>query len=191
MTLSSGIRRSLEDRIVLCANCDATRTLSLLISGNLVCSTCGSDNWMHVPTTANIRETFFIKGELRVEGDLTVEGRVEGRIDLGNHNLWVAPHGEVNAVIHAKNVIIAGALIGKITATELVEIRFSGTVEASIKCPRVVIADGAKFNGSIETDTSSDTAPKVGLQKADSAKMSHRGYSVVSFPSLNSTGNLH
>jgi cytoskeletal protein CcmA (bactofilin family) len=96
----------------------------------------------------------------------------EGSI-WGDHNLWVAPHGEVNAVIHARKVVIAGALIGKITATEMVEIRLSGSVEASIKCPRVVIADGAKFNGSIETDTGSDTALTPGLQKADSAKMSY------------------
>ena len=173
MISSSGMRRSLEDRVVLCADCDATRTLSLLISGSLVCSTCGSDNWMHLPMTANIKETFLIKGELRVGEDLTIDGRVEGRIELGDHNLWIAPHGEVNAVIHAKNVIIAGALVGKITATEMVEIRLSGSVEASIKCPRVLIADGAKFNGSIDTDTGSDTAPTLGLQKADSAKMSH------------------
>ena len=177
MSSHLGIRRSLEDRIVPCADCDGTRTLSLLISGNLVCSTCGSENWMHVPMTANIKESFFIKGVLRVEEDLTVDGCVEGSIDLGDHNLWVAPHGEVNAVIHARNVIIAGALIGKITATEMVEIRLSGSVEASIKCPRVVIADGAKFNGSIETDTGSDTALTPSLRKADSAKMSHSGYS--------------
>ena len=113
----------------------------------------------------------FFKGELKVEEDLTIDGRVEGTIELGDHNLWIAPHGKVNAVIHAKNVIIAGALIGKITATEMVEIKLSGSVEASIKCPRVVIADGAKFNGSI--DTGSDTAATLGLQKADSAKMSH------------------
>jgi len=125
--------------------------------------------------TANIKESFLIKGELRVEEDLTVEGRVEGRIDLGDHNLWIAPHGEVNAVIHAKNVFIAGALIGKITATEMVEIKLSGSVEASIKCPRVMIADGAKFNGSIDTDTGSDTSSKLSLQKADSAKMSYGG----------------
>jgi cytoskeletal protein CcmA (bactofilin family) len=173
MISTSGIRRSLEDRIVLCADCDATRTLSVLISGNLVCSTCGSDNWMHVPITASIKESFFIKGELRVEGDLTVDGRVEGRIDLGDHNLWVAPHGAVDAVVHAKNVIIAGALIGEIAATEMVEIRSSGSVEASIRCPRIVIADGAKFNGSIETDAGSDTASKRGLQKRYPAKMAH------------------
>jgi cytoskeletal protein CcmA (bactofilin family) len=124
--------------------------------------------------TANIKESFLIKGELRVEEDLTIDGRVEGRIELGDHNLWIASHGEVNAVIQAKNVIIAGAVIGKITATEMVEIKLSGSVEASIKSPpRVVIADGAKFNGSIDTDTGSDTSSKLSLQKADSAKMSH------------------
>jgi cytoskeletal protein CcmA (bactofilin family) len=112
-----------------------------------------------------------IKGELRVEEDLTIDGRVEGRIDLGDHNLRIASHGEVNAVIHAKNVFIAGALIGTIIATEMVEIKLSGSVEASIKCPRVVIADGAKFNGSIDTDTGSDTVPNLALQKADSLKM--------------------
>ena len=173
MLSSSGIRRSLEDRIVLCADCDATRTLSLLVSGNLVCSTCGSDNWMHLPMTANIKESFFIKGELRVDEDLTVDGHVEGRIDLGDHNLWVAPHGEVNAVIHAKNVIIAGDVIGNIFAREMVEIKLSGSVLGNIKCPRISILDGAKFNGSIDTDTGSGTAPMLGLQKADSAKMSH------------------
>jgi cytoskeletal protein CcmA (bactofilin family) len=111
--------------------------------------------------TANINETFCLKGELRVEEDLTIDGRVEGRIDLGNHNLWVAPHGNVNADIQARNVIIAGALVGRIAATEMVEIKWSGTVEATIICPRVAIAAGATFNGSIETDRRIESAPKV------------------------------
>ena len=170
---NSGIRRSLEDRVVLCADCDATRTLSLLISGSLVCSTCGSDNWMHLPMTANVKESAFIKGELTVEDDLTVEGRVEGKIELKGHNLWIGPQGKVYAEIHAKSVIIAGEVIGNIFASEMVEIRLSGSVLGNIKCPRISIFDGAKFNGSIDTDAGSGTAPKLGLQKADSAKMSH------------------
>ena len=43
--------------------------------------------------TANVKESVFIKGELRVEEDLTVEGRVEGKIELKNHNLWIGPQG--------------------------------------------------------------------------------------------------
>ena len=168
------VRRALGDRIILCADCDATRTLSSSNSGTLVCSTCGSDNWMHLPMTANVKKSIFIKGELNVEEDLTVEGRVEGKLELKDHNLWISPHGTVKAEIHAKNVIIAGDVTGSIFASELVEIRLSGSVLGNINCSRISILDGANFNGSIDTDTGSATAPKLGLQKADAAKMSHR-----------------
>ena len=171
MSSHLGVRRALEDRIILCADCDATRTLSLSTSGGLVCSTCGSDNWMHLPMTANVKKSIFIKGELKVEEDLTVEGYVEGKIELTNHNLWISPHGTVKAEIHAKNVIIAGDVIGTIFASELVEIRLSGSVQGSIQCPRVALADGAKFTGRIDTEKMVEVTAGLGLPKAQSAKM--------------------
>ncbi len=157
----------------MCADCDATRTLSVLTSGNLVCSTCGSDNWMHLPMTANVKESVFIKGELTVEEDLTVEGRVEGKIELKDHNLWIGPQGKVYAEIHAKSVIIAGDVIGNIFASEMVEIKLSGSVLGNIECPRISILDGAKFRGSIDTGPRADTALRHDSPKTESAKMSH------------------
>ena len=171
MSSHLGARRALEDRIILCADCDATRTLSLSTSGSLVCSTCGSDNWMHLPMTANVKKSIFIQGELTVEEDLTVEGRVEGKIELKNHNLWISPHGTVKAEIHAKSVIIAGDVIGTIFASELVEIRLSGSVQGTIQCPRVSLVDGAKFTGRIDTGRTAEDKTRLGLQKAQSAKM--------------------
>ena len=171
MSSHLGVRRALEDRIILCADCDATRTLSLSTSGSLVCSTCGSDNWMHLPMTANVKKSIFIQGELTVEEDLTVEGRVEGKIELKNHNLWISPHGTVKAEIHAKSVIIAGDVIGTIFASELVEIRLSGSVQGNIHCPRVSLVDGAKFTGRIDTEKTVDVTAGPGLPKAQSAKM--------------------
>jgi cytoskeletal protein CcmA (bactofilin family) len=160
MTSSSGVKRSLEDRVVLCTDCDANRTLSLSNLGNLVCSTCGSSNWMYLPVTANVKETVYIKGELIVDEDLTIEGRVEGKIDLKNHNLWIGPHGTVNANVHAKSAIIAGHLIGNISASELVEIKLSGSMLGNITCPRVSIVEGAKFKGMIDTGTMAETTTK-------------------------------
>jgi cytoskeletal protein CcmA (bactofilin family) len=165
------VRRALGDRIILCADCDATRTLSTSNSGTLVCSTCGSDNWMHLPMTANVKKSIFIKGELNVEEDLTVEGRVEGKLELKDHNLWISPHGTVKAEIHAKNVIIAGDVTGSIFASELVEIRLSGSVQGIIQCPRVLLVDGAKFTGRIDTEKTADVTAGLGLPKAQSAKM--------------------
>ncbi len=173
MTSSSGMRRTLEDRVVLCADCDATRTLSVLISGNLVCSACGSDNWMHLPMTANVKESVFVKGELTVEEDLTVEGRVEGKIELKNHNLWIGPQGEVNAEIYAKSVIVAGDVIGNIFASELVEIKLSGSVLGNIKCPRISVVDGAKFTGRINTETAAEAIARLDLPRTQSAKIGH------------------
>ena len=173
MSSHSMLKRSLENRIVLCADCDATRTLSVSIAGSLVCSTCGSDNWMHLPMTANVKESIFIKGELSVEEDLTVEGHVEGKIELKDHNLWIGLHGEVKAEIHAKSVIIAGNVIGSIFARELVEIKLSGSVQGSIQCPRISLAEGAKFTGRIDTEKAEVVPAVLGLPKAQSAKIGH------------------
>jgi len=168
-----GIRRSLEDRIVPCADCDGTRTLSLLISGNLVWSTCGSENWMHLPMTANVKESVLIKGELTVDEDRTVEGRVEGKIELKDHNLWISPHGKVKAEIHAKSVIVAGDVIGNIFASEMVEIKLSGSVLGNIKCPRISVVDGAKFTGRMNTETAAEVIARFRLPKTQSAKSGH------------------
>ncbi len=53
-----GCRSSLENRIVLCADCDTNRILTVSSSGALICSSCGSQNWMFVaaPIIQNLRE---------------------------------------------------------------------------------------------------------------------------------------
>jgi cytoskeletal protein CcmA (bactofilin family) len=158
--------------MVLCVDCDANRTLSISISGNLICSTCGSNNWMYLPVTANVKETVYIKGELTVEEDLTIEGYVEGRIELKDHNLWIGPNGKVNAEIHAKSVIVAGSVVGDISASEMVEIKLSGSVVGNIECPRVSIVDGAKFKGGIDTETRANVIGRIDWSKIKSAKMS-------------------
>ena len=121
--------------------------------------------------TANVKESVFIKGELTGQEDLTVEGRVEGKIELKDHNLWISPHGTVKAEIHAKSVIIAGDVIGSIFASEMVEIRLSGSVQGTVQCPRVSLVDGAKFTGRIDTEKTADVTAGPGLPRAQSAKM--------------------
>jgi cytoskeletal protein CcmA (bactofilin family) len=126
---------------------------------------------MHLPMTANVKKSIFIQGELTVEEDLTVEGRVEGKIELKDHNLWISPHGTVKAQIHARSVIISGDVIGSIFASELVEIRPSASVQGTVQCPRVSLVDGAKFTGRIDTEKTADVTAGPGLPKAQSAKM--------------------
>src|SRR6266705_377910 len=100
----------------------------------------------------NIGQTIFIKGELTGTEDLTIEGRVEGKIELKDHNLTIGPNGKIKADVFAKNIVITGDLLGNAFASERVEITNSGVLKGDIVSPRIVIADGAQFKGSVDMD---------------------------------------
>jgi len=98
----------------------------------------------------NIGKSVVIKGELNGSEDLTVEGHVEGRIELKDHVLTIGPHGKIKAEIFAKAVIVLGEVAGNIMASEKVDIRDNGSVDGDIIAPRVAIAEGAHFRGSVD-----------------------------------------
>jgi cytoskeletal protein CcmA (bactofilin family) len=91
-----------------------------------------------------------IKGELNGSEDLTVEGHVEGKIELRDHVLTIGPNGKIKAQVFAKAVIVLGEVNGNVTATEKVDIRDGGSVDGDIISPRVAIAEGAHFRGSVD-----------------------------------------
>jgi cytoskeletal protein CcmA (bactofilin family) len=98
----------------------------------------------------NIGKSVVIKGELNGSEDLTVEGHVEGTIQLRENVLTIGSHGKINAQVFAKSVIVLGAVYGNITACEKVDIRDGGSVDGDIVSPRVAIAEGARFRGSVD-----------------------------------------
>ena len=115
----------------------------------------------------NIGKSVVIKGELNGSEDLTVEGHVEGKIELRQHALTIGPNGKIKAQVFAKSVIVLGAVTGNITATESVGLRDSGSVDGDIAAPRVAIAEGAHFRGSIDMQRTA-SAPRSGEAKAES-----------------------
>ena len=100
--------------------------------------------------TVNIGKSVVIKGELNGSEDLTIEGQVEGKIELRQNVLTIGPNGKIKAQVFAKAVVVLGEVIGNVTATEKVDIRDNGAVDGDIAAPRVAIADGAHFRGSID-----------------------------------------
>ncbi len=118
-------------------------------------------------SVVNIGKSVVIKGELNGSEDLTVEGHVEGKIELRQHALTIGPNGKIKAQVFAKSVIVLGAVTGNITATESVSLRDSGSVDGDIAAPRVAIAEGAHFRGSIDMQRTA-SAPRSGEAKADS-----------------------
>src|SRR5688572_5088252 len=101
-------------------------------------------------TTVNIGKSVVIKGELSGSEDLTIEGQVDGKIELRQNVLTIGPNGKIKAQVFAKSVVILGEVTGNVTATEKVDIRDNGSVDGDIAAPRVAIAEGAHFRGSID-----------------------------------------
>ena len=98
----------------------------------------------------NIGKSVVIKGELNGSEDLTIEGQVEGKIELRDHVLTIGPNGKIKAELFAKSVVVLGEVIGNVCASEKVDIRENGSVEGDITSPRVAIAEGAHFRGSVD-----------------------------------------
>jgi cytoskeletal protein CcmA (bactofilin family) len=105
---------------------------------------------MEKDTKVNIGKSIIIKGELNGSEDLTIEGQVEGRIELRENVLTIGANGKIRAEIFAKSVIVLGDVTGNVTATEKVDIRDNGSVDGDITSPRVAIAEGAHFRGSVD-----------------------------------------
>ncbi|MBM42836.1 MAG: cell shape determination protein CcmA [Acidobacteria bacterium] len=106
----------------------------------------------------NIGKSVVIKGELSGNEDLTIEGEVEGRIELNQHVLTIGSHGRIRAEISGKSVVVLGEVIGNIAATDKVAIRDNGSVEGDIAAPKVAIAEGANFRGGIDMSQQAATS---------------------------------
>jgi cytoskeletal protein CcmA (bactofilin family) len=100
------------------------------------------------PTT--IGKSIVISGEVRGSEDLTIEGRVEGKIELRDHVLTIGANGRITAQVCAKSIVVLGHVTGNLVATDKVDIRESGSVEGDVVAPRVALADGSHFRGSID-----------------------------------------
>lgn len=92
-----------------------------------------------------------IKGELKGEEDLVIEGRVEGNIALKKH-LIVETSGVIVADVQTENITVRGEMNGNMVAGDKVEISATAKVIGDIKAPRIVIEDGARFRGNIEME---------------------------------------
>lgn len=99
--------------------------------------------------TAAIGASMSIKGDIRTQEELFVDGDVEGTLE-SKSLLTVGPNGKVKANIRAREVIVFGSVRGNVEVTEKVAIRDNGSVIGDIKTAGISIDDGSYFKGSID-----------------------------------------
>jgi cytoskeletal protein CcmA (bactofilin family) len=117
----------------------------------------------------NIGKSIVIKGDLQGSEDLTIEGQVQGTIELKENVLTIGPNGRIEAQIFAKTVIILGHVHGNVTASEKVDIRDGASMEGDVSSPRVSIAEGAQFRGSVDMQRGGKRAQQPNAQAVTAA----------------------
>jgi cytoskeletal protein CcmA (bactofilin family) len=108
-----------------------------------------------------VGKSVVFKGDLTSSEDMTIDGRVEGSIEVRDHSLTIGPDADIRASIIARTVTVLGHVTGTITARDMVEIQESGTVDGDIIAPRLAIADGALLRGRVDTEARR-TEPQLG-----------------------------
>jgi cytoskeletal protein CcmA (bactofilin family) len=110
----------------------------------------------------NFNGTFFgpnvtIDGTVTGSESVLIEGTVRGKINLSGE-LRIGTKARIEATVHAKNVVVEGKLTGDISADDRVELVASATVDGNIKAPKIIVAEGARFRGSVDMGSAKPAA---------------------------------
>jgi len=128
-----------EDRMALFKKSDEDDSMDITTAARV-----GSKN------VSVIGPTLVFKGELSADEDLIIEGCIEGTIAHHKKHLTIGEQGRVTADIHASSVIVLGQLIGNINSEGIVSLAKGANVKGDIFCARIVMEDGARFQGKID-----------------------------------------
>jgi cytoskeletal protein CcmA (bactofilin family) len=110
------------------------------------------------------------QGELRFRDTFRVDGRVKGKI-VSDNTLIVGETGHVEADIDCGVVSIRGSVSGRVQGRQKIELLAGSKVQATLVSPRLVIEEGAFFQG--ECDMGS--APKAAVVPLTPARSAPNG----------------
>ena len=107
------------------------------------------------PTTTTGKVSGFIDKDTEIIGDIKfsdsfrIDGKFKGKI-LSGHTLIIGESGELEADVDVAGISINGKVKGSLTASERIEIFALGRVTGKIVTPKLIIEEGAFFQGSCQ-----------------------------------------
>jgi len=93
-----------------------------------------------------------IEGRITSAQDLRIDGRVVGAIEVPQHELVLGAGADVKADVTARSILVGGTVVGKVIATERLQIQATGTVEGDVTAARLVVLDGGVLRGKVAVE---------------------------------------
>ena len=94
-----------------------------------------------------INEGTKIKGDIIAIGDIRIDGELMGNISAKGR-LVIGPKGKIEGQIVCNNIEIAGYIKGKITASELINMKSTSQIIGDIIAGKLSVEPGSLFTGS-------------------------------------------
>lgn len=145
---------------------DDTARLPSLPASFVPESPAGEATVAHDVGIAVLGPTLRFKGELSAQEDFILWGRVEGSIQQAQR-IFIAAGGTVIGTIHARAVVVDGNVQGDLHGLESVTVTKTGRVIGNIFAPRVVLIEGAVFNGRIDMSGGASVGERSGKPDAN------------------------
>ena len=115
----------------------------------------------------SLGQNLVIKGELSAAEHIIIDGSFEGKIHVPNHGLAVGRPAQVKADVFAGSVNVLGSVTGNLTASELIEVRDTATVKGCLATSRLIIVEGAQFNGTVKALPRADSSKETPVDKTN------------------------
>lgn len=87
-----------------------------------------------------------IIGNIEAQGDLRIDGHVEGIITVTS-KVVVGDTGYIKGDLTTDTLDMMGTLDGKIIAADTTSLKPTAKIDGSLKTGKLVVESGAKFNG--------------------------------------------
>jgi cytoskeletal protein CcmA (bactofilin family) len=104
------------------------------------------------PSGALLSRGVSIKGSVKFQNELLIDGEVEGTID-STGTLTIGEHGRIRGEIRAKSVKVRGTVEGNIFVTERCELQAGCTLHSDIEAPRLMVGENVTFRGNAKVGT--------------------------------------
>ena len=89
-----------------------------------------------------------IEGEIKGAGEVRIEGTIKGKIDC-SATVFIDRNGQVDGEIKGETIVVSGKVKGDVIGTQKLELTPTAEVEGDITSPRILIREGATFEGQL------------------------------------------
>jgi cytoskeletal protein CcmA (bactofilin family) len=87
-----------------------------------------------------------ITGDIKSNGDIRIDGTLKGNLNTKG-KVVIGPTGKVNGEVICKNSEVSGNVEGKITVSQLLNLKASSKVIGDIATSKLSVEPGAVFSG--------------------------------------------